>query len=387
LESWNYIVFADHRFAKEADEELQKLFPAAHIGERAARDGQFFMARMDGDKKGILSAIKAGRPSFVDAVIPIDAELGGADKDYGNVIRSMAGLLDKRSTFKIEVKRMDPTLRERAKSIEVRLGSALEAEGFRADLKNPKTVAYVILMAGKTLIGTIGREQVENYVLDRFRLGQKETGKVNRAEFKLEEAVEFFGVDLSKVRRALDIGAAPGGWTHYLATHRVRVVAIDNALLDYEKLCQAGKLLVVADRKELSPIENMLRDCGAAFADIDDARIRFDGYAVIHIKMNLKSVKKELLDRLGEFGLLTIDTNTEASTSAGIADSLACMLDPDAHLIMTVKLVRSNTAKQVAAAEAGISGSYDRPEIKKLPHNRDELTLHARKRSRSNKNA
>jgi len=34
---------------------------------------------------------------------------------------------------------------------------------------------------------------------------------------------------------ALDIGAAPGGWSHYLLQHGIKVVAVDNALLDYKK--------------------------------------------------------------------------------------------------------------------------------------------------------
>jgi 23S rRNA C2498 (ribose-2'-O)-methylase RlmM len=381
LEKGDYIVFADHKFAGEADRELQRLFPTAYKGERAGEHDQFFMARIEGDRNKILSAIKAGKLSFVDAAIPIDAVLDRTEKDYENVIEAMRRLLDKRRTFKIEVKRMNSGLCERAKSIEVKIGSALEAEGFRADLRSPEMIAYAILLNDKSIIGTIGKDQTENYVLDRFRSGQKETTcKVNRAEFKLEEAIEFFDVDLSKVGRALDIGASPGGWTHHLVTCGIKVVAVDNALLDYGRICQAGNVLVLAGREELSSVGTALKDRGVALADINDAGTELDSYSVIHIKTNSRHIEEGLLDRLGRFDLLTIDTNTAAADSAEIADSLAGTLNPDAHLIMTIKLFSSNIGKQIASAESGLSKSYDTLGIKKLPHNRDELTLHARKR-------
>jgi 23S rRNA (cytidine2498-2'-O)-methyltransferase len=199
----------------------------------------------------------------------------------------------------------------------------------------------------------------------------------------LEEAVEFFDVDLSKVLRALDVGASPGGWTHHLVTRGIRVVAIDNALLDYGRICEAGKVLVLAGEEELSSVENALKGRGIAFADIKDAGIKFDDYAVIHIKANSRHIEEGLLNRLGMFDLLTIDTNTAAADSAGIAESLAGILSPEAHLIMTIKLFSRNIGKQIASAESGLSGSYETLGIKKLPHNRDELTLHARKRGRS----
>ncbi len=380
MEKGKYIVFADHRFAEEADKELQKLFPTAYKGEKAGKNEQSFMARIGGDRDRTLAAIKAEKLSFVDAVIPIDAEIGRTEKDYEKIIDATRGLLDKTSTFKIEVKQMNSKLDERAKSIEVKIGSALEAEGFHPDLKNPETIAYVVLLKDKTAVGAIGKDQIENYYLDRFRSMQKErAGKVNRAEFKLGEAIEFFNVDLSKVRRALDMGASPGGWTHYLVTHGIKVVAIDKALLDYEKICKAGNVLVLTDKEERSSIESLLKNYGVKFADIDDADIKFDSYAAIHIKMNSKYIKKDLLNRIGRFDLLAIDTNTSASDSAEIADSLSGSLNANANLIMTIKLFGSNVEKQITAAKSGLSKSFETLGIKKLPHNRDELTLYARK--------
>ena len=56
--------------------------------------------------------------------------------------------------------------------------------------------------------------------------------EVSRAENKLEEIVHRAGLDLSQVKVAVDVGAAPGGWSNYLGNQGVlRVIAVDNGLL------------------------------------------------------------------------------------------------------------------------------------------------------------
>ncbi len=387
LEKRRYIIFAEHRFEEDADAELKKLFGADYTGE-IQRDAHFFIANIKGDKEKRLSVIKAGKLSFVEAAIPIDAELDSVGSGYGNVIRAVEQLLDKRRAFKIEVKRINSGLFDKAKAIEVKVGNALESKGFVPDLKNPEMVVYLIFLEGKTAIGIIERSKAASYVLDQFRHRQKEVAfKINRAEFKIEEAIEFFGIDLSKVSRALDIGAAPGGWTHYLTEHGVKVVAMDNALLDYERIGKEGKVLVILRREEIPSIQKTLKDSSVDFADIDDAGANFAKYSVIHIKNSADYVKKGLLESFGSFDLLTIDTNTDAAASAEIAESFAGVLNPGAHLIMTIKLFGSNTKEQIADAEAGLSKSYEAFGIKKLPHNRHDITLHATKRNKETRTA
>src|SRR5207253_8728200 len=46
------------------------------------------------------------------------------------------------------------------------------------------------------------------------------------------EALEVFGVTLPTKGRALDLGAAPGGWTRLLLEAGLHVVAVDPANLD-----------------------------------------------------------------------------------------------------------------------------------------------------------
>ncbi|MCW3060564.1 MAG: ribosomal large subunit methytransferase, partial [Capsulimonas sp.] len=61
---------------------------------------------------------------------------------------------------------------------------------------------------------------------------KREDGQISRAEFKLLEALSVFGVSLPRGGTALDIGAAPGGWTRVLRAAGLGVVALDPAELD-----------------------------------------------------------------------------------------------------------------------------------------------------------
>eukprot|EP01023_Acetabularia_acetabulum_P019287 TRINITY_DN19804_c0_g1_i1.p1 TRINITY_DN19804_c0_g1~~TRINITY_DN19804_c0_g1_i1.p1 ORF type:complete len:113 (-),score=16.45 TRINITY_DN19804_c0_g1_i1:56-394(-) len=55
-----------------------------------------------------------------------------------------------------------------------------------------------------------------------------------RAVNKLKEAILIAGVDLSVVKCAIDIGAAPGSWTNYLSNFLDLVIAIDPGQIQYQ---------------------------------------------------------------------------------------------------------------------------------------------------------
>ncbi|HZN94524.1 MAG TPA: SAM-dependent methyltransferase [Myxococcales bacterium] len=62
----------------------------------------------------------------------------------------------------------------------------------------------------------------------RMRTGPKD---VSRAAAKLEEALESFGLEPGKGETCVDLGAAPGGWTARLLERGARVIAVDPASL------------------------------------------------------------------------------------------------------------------------------------------------------------
>ena len=66
------------------------------------------------------------------------------------------------------------------------------------------------------------------------RTGSRRARKqvASRAYFKLEEALDLAGVEDLGGKRALDLGAAPGGWTECLLDRGASVVAVDPGALD-----------------------------------------------------------------------------------------------------------------------------------------------------------
>ena len=56
-------------------------------------------------------------------------------------------------------------------------------------------------------------------------------GAPSRSASKLEEALSFLGAYPSLGQSAVDLGAAPGGWSFVLARHGAHVVAVDHAAL------------------------------------------------------------------------------------------------------------------------------------------------------------
>jgi 23S rRNA C2498 (ribose-2'-O)-methylase RlmM len=96
----------------------------------------------------------------------------------------------------------------------------------------PKTfthIMYVVYAHGLFYASVISADR--SFTADIFTTacGQK---TVSRAENKLEELVDRANLDFTSVQLALDVGAAPGGWSNYLAQQGVsRVIAVDNGQL------------------------------------------------------------------------------------------------------------------------------------------------------------
>ncbi|MEV5962221.1 SAM-dependent methyltransferase [Kribbella sp. NPDC051952] len=65
----------------------------------------------------------------------------------------------------------------------------------------------------------------------RMRLARADE-RVSRSEFKLEEAIATFGLELPAGGKAVDLGASPGGWTRILRQHGQEVWSVDPGELD-----------------------------------------------------------------------------------------------------------------------------------------------------------
>lgn len=173
----------------------------------------------------------------------------------------------------------------------------------------------------------------------------REEGRISRSEFKLLEAVELFSIVLPERGTALDLGAAPGGWTRILR--------------------QLGQYVTAVDPASLDP--------------------RLDGEkAVRHRRMTAQEFLREEPDR---FDIVVNDMRMDAADSARLMVSFASRLYRHGVALMTLKLPEgegaSATLARVNVALDTLRTAYTIVGARQLFHNRSEITVALRPRSQS----
>jgi 23S rRNA (cytidine2498-2'-O)-methyltransferase len=99
-------------------------------------------------------------------------------------------------------------------------------------IKKPRLVVSLLCTTTKGYLGiSSAQENLSDWPGGARHYAQLDE-QISRAEFKLLEALEEFGVTLPTQGRPLDLGAAPGGWTRLLLEAGLHVVAVDPANLD-----------------------------------------------------------------------------------------------------------------------------------------------------------
>ncbi|WP_373231512.1 SAM-dependent methyltransferase [Cohnella sp.] len=163
----------------------------------------------------------------------------------------------------------------------------------------------------------------------RFR---KDEGLISRAAFKLLEAERVFNIPLDKFSNALDLGAAPGGWTSVLLERGLKVTAVDTAEMD--------------PSLERHP---MLR----------------------HMRSNTADVSFPP----GSFDLLVCDMSWDPYRTCRLVSNLAPALTAGGSGIITLKLMYRKPFQSIQDLMEDYSEFFDIRKVKQLFHNREEVTM------------
>ncbi|MEM0149392.1 MAG: SAM-dependent methyltransferase [Candidatus Micrarchaeaceae archaeon] len=365
-----YMSLNNGRFMDLASAELRAMLRGrdARISIDADKGIIFVSAE---DPSGALPNEIMEKSIFVNNIMEIESKAEAlVCEDLAEHIRV---LLEKGKSFRIEVKKIKALMQGNAKTIEVCLGSKLEAMGFIADLKSPEVLIGVVIAGSTAYIGKLQAMRI-----DYFRYCQSKAA-INRSEFKLAEAFEFFGINAAAGGGpALDIGAAPGGWTDFMLSKGFRVIAVDAASLIYSKLAERGSMLIISNSEEeqggCAHYRISMPISGGALAKMGQAAAP---YRMVHVKMNLCAESMPLIKELGPFSMLLIDANTPPKESAGFAAELLPFMQRGATLIMTMKLIDYDVQRHINSTIDMLGDSCATIKIKRLPHNRRELTLYA----------
>ena len=343
-----YLFLYADSFRKSALAELEKVGSPRIIGERH----NLMIANISSRKIRELN-----RAKFIYGYFPIVEGYKIDQKKYiPSIKKGFYRLrLDKKELLRLECFDVNCKRGYSAKDIEVAIGKELEGSGYSIDLKSADTLAYCVLMDSKCYWGKINIATHPHGFIDPFRENKEK--KVSRAEFKIIEAFREFGIGAPKI--AIDIGAAPGGWSLFLAKKGASVIAIDSGRLEYGKIRKEG----VGIR-----IVNDVKHFGIAGSGPRPG-------SIVHLICRLDKAYPALCGLNADF--VGDDINAGGIESADAIMMYSKLMKRGAVLIMTLKCMHKNVGRYMKEVEARLRPRFRIKRWKVLPHNRQEITLFA----------
>jgi len=310
-----------------------------------------------GDVARLMSRAAGERPVFVRHLAPVQTvlSLSNSEKDVGALAVAIANLpafamLERGQRFAVQTRFAQSG--DQSLSVKRAYGSGYlnqqlaaafaEETGAIESVKKPQVVVSLLCAELKAYAGiSLSKDNLSDWPGGMRHFAQL-SEQISRAEFKLLEALEIFGVSLPEQGDALDLGAAPGGWTRLLRDAGMRVVAVDPARLD-DRL--GGRLE------------------------------HYRGYAEDYIE--------EALQRRKRFDVITNDMRMDAREAARLLVEARSCLRPDGFIISTLKLPHAaidiDPSRNLKEAIRLLERHFTVVQAKQLFHNRQEVTVIAAK--------
>lgn len=345
LGAYQWIATADEDFEPFALTELAAVDPGG-VARRLA-PGLFLV---DGARSfvEVVAAWAVAPPIFVRHICPVQAtvRLRGDVPDLAvldaTVAAEIAPYLGTGASFSVQT-RIFGTQELKPFDVNQLLAARIEEmTGLLLDVRAPEQVLSVVIVAeGNGPVAYVGASATAHNLSDwagGVRRFAREEGQISRAEFKLLEALEVFGLELAPRGSVLDLGAAPGGWTRVLRGLEQYVTAVDPAELD--------------------------------------ARLTGDR-GVRHKRITAESYLAQGPDM---FDAIVNDMRQDARDSARLMVAYAPYLYPHGWALMTVKLPAVKRRAIVDQALAILRTGFEIAGARQLFHNRSEITVVLRPR-------
>jgi len=305
------------------------------------------------DATSFMRSASRARPVFVRHLAPVQAiiDLKNEEQDLGRIALAITELpdlrmLEKGIRFAVQTRLVQTDKRYGERAYSSGQANRLLAEALAEEtgaiemIKKPQIVVSLLCTMHK---GYLGISTVEDN-LSSWPGGARQFAQtpeqISRAEFKLLEALEIFGVILPSQGRVLDLGAAPGGWTRLLLEAGLEVVAVDPARLDAR----------LDKRKHLE---------------------HYRGYAEDYLE--------EAISRRSRFDLIVNDMRMDAREAARLLARVSPCLRTDGFVLSVFKLPHAtpviNPLATLKAAMDTLHRSYAIVQANQLFHNRQEVTV------------
>ncbi len=344
------LVTAQPEFARTAVTELKPLDASLTLSEEIV-PGVMLCSASNVD--ALMQKAASAHFIFVRHLAPVQAivPLVNKERDIGTIATALAALpqlslLEPGTYFAVQSRfvQTDSSNSERpysSGSLNRLLAEALAEEtGAQESIKKPRIVISVLCTTHKAYLGISPVEENLSSWPGGARHYAQISEQISRAEFKLLEALELFGVILPAKGHALDLGAAPGGWTRLLLEAGLHVVAVDPANLD-PRLAHQPRLE------------------------------HYRGYAENYLE--------EAIRRHRRFDLITNDMRMDAREAARLLVRAARCLRSDGFVISVLKLPHTtqeiNPLATLKEALSILGKRYGIVRARQLFHNRQEVTV------------
>lgn len=335
-----WIGTANQSYAPYAMEELRRLIDGLAFTQLAA--GEVFLMNSPQGREETLQAIHGQEPIFLRHIQPVDRniEISGNANDLeqlSDMVRhAVLTFKDKRTAVHIR-RTSKSNFVYSASDTKAVLDAVLEEIGAEPVVQQPDIILAIYAAVDALYVGFgTPSEMLSDWPGGAVRF-QREEGQVSRAKFKLLEAERQFGLQYAQYRSALDVGAAPGGWTSLLLERGLHVTAVDPA--------------------ELHP--------------------SLMAYPTLtYLKRNASEVKFTP----DSFDLLVCDMSWSPMLMCKLVLDLEPALKQGATAIITVKLMHRKPLQTIRDVISRLSTEFVLQKAKQLFHNREEITLYLQKK-------
>jgi 23S rRNA (cytidine2498-2'-O)-methyltransferase len=272
----------------------------------------------------------------VHVVVPLQLEAGDVEALAAAALQFRSRLRADQP-FSVQTRILGEGVPYAPYDINTRLAQVLIDAGGTLDVREPVWALSIVLTHDAAYLGFSRTADNLSDWAGGARRFRREEGQISRAEFKLLEALDVFKLRLPEAGAALDLGAAPGGWTRLLIRQGLRVVAVDPA-------------------------------------DLHPALEQETG--VDHVR---KLAQDYLPGLKGSFDVVLNDMRVDAVESAWLMRMAIDVLKPGGWALMTLKLPKHNLIETMTEALEVLRVEYTIIGVRQLFHNRSEVTVALRR--------
>ncbi len=339
------IMTADPDFVAAAWQELVAV--AAGVRQDGPLAPGVWLASSSATWAEVTQRQRARPPIFMRHICPVDLDLPvtGNLSDLGRLQQAavdyLGPRLSPRQPFAVQARLYLPDAPYAPFDVNQALAQALaQHTGAPLDVRTPRQVVSVVVgRPADQPSAWLGLSEVEENLSDwaggarRFR---RQPDQISRAAFKLWEACEVFRLPVPAGGAALDLGAAPGGWTHALRMWGLQVTAVDPAALHPSLVTDPG---------------------------------------VHHRPITAEAFVRQLSPE-ARFTIIANDMHLDAPLSTRLMLALAPHLQPSGWGLLTLKLPRAGRPERlVAHCLTQLQRVYPVVRARQLFHNRREVTV------------